>query len=213
MWKSLLVSPNTDKLMGNTALEVEGFPRVLCILWMNELHTMALQTSARDTRTRGLGETKTVWVAHTSNKWYPLPALGAGGVLLMKQNLRKNEKEMGKLSETEKRGGEEKKKHKRVDWLRAGCLIPGPLWLAERYGLTLKEGYSSSMTPRFWCMSACVGVAENLHSQQKSATCAGIHLSIPNPSVIVLFKRTVIKPSRNILTFVELVLRKSTVKL
>lgn len=37
---------------------LRDFPSVLCILWMNEWHTMAWQTSSRDTRTRALGGKK-----------------------------------------------------------------------------------------------------------------------------------------------------------
>lgn len=107
---------------------------------MNEEHTIAWQPSSRDRRTRALGE-KNDWLAHI-NKWKPFPPDG-----FYTWN-----------SRMKRRGWE----WQHVDWLRTGCLIlVQQLWLAERYGLTLKEkGYSSSMTLRFLCIHtyahACV---------------------------------------------------------
>lgn len=131
--ETLLVSANTDIVMSEMASEVEGFPPVLCILWMNESHTIAVADKLRRYKDTGFRRNKNDWLAHT-NKWLPLPPLGVGCYSSWNSI-----SERMKLSEKKERAGREKK-HKDVDWLRAGCLISRPIMIGWEVWPHLKIG-------------------------------------------------------------------------
>lgn len=81
--ETLLVSANTDIVMSEMALDVEGFPPVLCILWMNELHTIAVADKLKRYKDKSYRRNKK-WLTGTHQQMVTTSASGGGLLLIMK---------------------------------------------------------------------------------------------------------------------------------